>query len=151
MSKRMTGNEYRTILVCVDDCRDDSPDGRIYSASRDQPLLFRGTMRFLLETGKLLDSMNFPQPFEIPRSFRPVCPIEETVPPAESEQHCGKIATFALRVLFRQNASWQGSVAWLEGRQEDNFRSTLELLLLMHSAYCAQESETENEQKMGRV
>lgn len=146
MPKRMTGNEYRTILVCVDRCRDDSPDGRIYSAFCDQSLLFHSTMQFLLETEKLLDGMNFPQSFEIPRSFRPVCPVEETFPDVESEQHCGKVATFALRVLFRQNASWQGSVAWLEGRQEDHFRSTLELLLLMHSAYCAQESKTEREQ-----
>jgi hypothetical protein len=39
-----------------------------------------------------------------------------------------------VRVLFRQNASWQGSVTWMEGRQEESFRSALELLLLMKSA-----------------
>jgi hypothetical protein len=39
-----------------------------------------------------------------------------------------------VRVLFRQNASWQGSLTWLEEGKEESFRSVLELLLLMHSA-----------------
>jgi len=42
------------------------------------------------------------------------------------------------RILFRQNASWQGSVVWVEGRQEERFRSALELVLLMDSALTAQ-------------
>jgi hypothetical protein len=37
-------------------------------------------------------------------------------------------------VLFRQNASWQGSITWMEGKQEQSFRSALELIFLMNSA-----------------
>ena len=48
--------------------------------------------------------------------------------------HNGDVATFAVRVLFRQNASWQGSVVWLEGKKEEKFRSALELFNLMGSA-----------------
>ena len=44
------------------------------------------------------------------------------------------MATFAVRVLFRQNASWQGEVTWLEGKREESFRSVLELILLMDGA-----------------
>ena len=40
----------------------------------------------------------------------------------------------SVRILFRQNASWQGSVLWREGGQEERFRSALELVLLMDSA-----------------
>ena len=46
----------------------------------------------------------------------------------------GELATFAVRIIFRQNASWQGSVVWLEGEREESFRSALELVLLMDSA-----------------
>jgi hypothetical protein len=46
----------------------------------------------------------------------------------------GKLATFSMRLLFRQNASWQGSVYWHEGKSDENFRSALELLFLMDSA-----------------
>ena len=50
----------------------------------------------------------------------------------------GRLAPFIVRILFRQNASWQGSVVWVEGRQEERFRSALELVLLMDSALTAQ-------------
>ena len=53
---------------------------------------------------------------------------------AAAKQKNGKVATFFIRVLFRQNASWQGSVFWHEGKQEERFRSVLELLLLINSA-----------------
>ena len=33
-----------------------------------------------------------------------------------------------------QDASWQGSVTWLEQGQEESFRSVLELILLLDSA-----------------
>lgn len=45
-----------------------------------------------------------------------------------------KLATFYVRILFRQNASWQGTVLWSEGSQEERFRSALELALLLDSA-----------------
>ena len=54
--------------------------------------------------------------------------------PPDSEIREGKLGTFALRVLFRQNASWQGSVTWLEENREESFRSALELIWLIDSA-----------------
>ena len=44
----------------------------------------------------------------------------------------GAVETFSLRILFRRNASWQGSLAW--DSREEQFRSILELLLLMDRA-----------------
>jgi len=46
----------------------------------------------------------------------------------------GEQETFDVKILFRQNASWQGSVVWLEQKQEQSFRSVLELILLFDSA-----------------
>ena len=42
--------------------------------------------------------------------------------------------TFIIRVQHRQNASWQGSVQWVEGGKEQHFRSALELIKLMDEA-----------------
>ncbi len=42
--------------------------------------------------------------------------------------------TFAVRPMFEENHTLQGSVSWMEGRQQKNFRSFLELLFLMMSA-----------------
>lgn len=42
---------------------------------------------------------------------------------------------------FGKMPSWQGSVTWLEGGQEESFRSVLELLMLMNSALSEEEKD----------
>ena len=54
--------------------------------------------------------------------------------PADEKFRKGKLATFVVKVLFRQHTSWQGSITWLEEQSEQAFRSVLELILLMDSA-----------------
>ena len=39
--------------------------------------------------------------------------------------------TFVIQVRMQQNATWQGSVHWVEGEQTKHFRSALELIRLM--------------------
>jgi hypothetical protein len=71
------------------------------------------------------------------KSFVPTKPL---VPPRKNrletpqEERVGKLATFSLRVLFQQNASWQGVITWLEGRQSQSFRSVLDLTHHLNSA-----------------
>lgn len=48
------------------------------------------------------------------------------------------LATFTLRILFRQNASWQGTLGWKEEGREAQFRSVLELLKLLDSVLTVQ-------------
>lgn len=43
-------------------------------------------------------------------------------------------ASFLIQVQFRQNATWQGSIQWLDKKKTQRFRSTLELIQLMDSA-----------------
>ncbi len=43
------------------------------------------------------------------------------------------IAAFRINILFRQNASWQGSLIWLDKSVESQFRSVLELIMLLDS------------------
>ena len=42
--------------------------------------------------------------------------------------------TFLLNIQDQQNATWQGSVTWIERQQQQNFRSALELIKLIESA-----------------
>lgn len=42
--------------------------------------------------------------------------------------------TFIIKVLYRQNATWQGTIQWIEGRQTRQYRSVNELLKLMDEA-----------------
>ena len=141
MQRDVRGNEYRTALVCVDDRRDGRFSGRLYHPFWDGEVTFGSVMEFLLKMEGLLDQMRFPQSFTAKRAFTE--PAEqETVPrpPAETRQE-GAEATFYLRVMFRQNASWQGTVKWAETGQEESFRSVLELLLMMDSAMSGEAPE----------
>ena len=46
----------------------------------------------------------------------------------------GECATFVVHVMYRQNATWQGSVLWEEAQERQNFRSALELIKLIAGA-----------------
>ena len=42
--------------------------------------------------------------------------------------------TFVVEVIDQQNASWQGTVNWINTGKKENFRSALELIRLIDSA-----------------
>lgn len=54
-------------------------------------------------------------------------------------------ATFTIQIQFQQNATWQGTIAWVEGRKSQKFRSELEMLKLMMEAVAANESDKAKE------
>jgi hypothetical protein len=138
MIDRAQGNVFRTTLVCVDDSQDGRFTGRLYNTYRQEGLRFQGVLEFLSQMEELLDSMKLPQSFTTKRSFSPMEALEPMM--SGAEQCPGQEATFLLRVLFRQNASWQGSVTWVEAKAETPFRSALELLLMMRSALAGGET-----------
>ncbi|MDD2978642.1 MAG: hypothetical protein PHN80_01585 [Hespellia sp.] len=45
-----------------------------------------------------------------------------------------RTGTFIVKVLERQNATWQGSVTWVDEHKEQYFRSALELLKMIDGA-----------------
>lgn len=132
MTVKIKGEEYRSTTVCIDSYENGVPCGRLYNRYLPEGKLFCGVTRFLIEMEQLLNDMDFPKAFTEIRHFTP-CASNETGSP-ETEIRMGAAATFTIRVLFRQNASWQGSVVWQEGKQERSFRSALELILLMDNA-----------------
>lgn len=132
MTDRIWGEEYRTTLVCVDSYEQGVPRGRFYNPYMPKEKSFHSLTHFLQEMDGTLDAMDFPRAFTATRTFAPT-PRLDTGPPGE-ETRTGQKATFTIRILFRQNASWQGSITWLEGKREQSFRSVLELILLMGSA-----------------
>ena len=132
MAVKAWGNEYRTTMVCVDVYEDGAISGRFYNPYINNGQEFGSLMEFLKALDRTLDTMNFPQSFTAARTFAPAPTIQSEA--ADPGSRTGKIATFAVKILFRQNASWQGSVVWLEEEREESFRSALELIFLMDSA-----------------
>lgn len=132
MQERPRGNEYRTTVVCIDSYEGCVPKGRFYNPAREGGTAFGSLSQMVAEMEDMLDEYQIPQSFTTVRRFSHGCARPRSA--AEDLEQQGKKATFLVRILFRQNASWQGSVSWLEGRQEESFRSVLELILLMDGA-----------------
>ena len=132
MAARAWGAEYRTTTLCIDSYENGVPKGRFYNPFLKGGRTFESLTQFLLEMESVLDSMDFPRAYTATRTFAP--PGECGAPLTVTENHKGAAGTFFLRILFRQNASWQGSLLWVEGRQEQSFRSALELIMLLDNA-----------------
>ena len=43
-------------------------------------------------------------------------------------------ATFVIQVQFRRNATWQGTIQWVDQNKRQSFRSTLEMIRLIDEA-----------------
>ena len=132
---KLSGENYRSTRLCVDSYERGVMKGRCYNAGLGGGCKeFEGLVQFLTSTEALFDAVHFPQSFTAKRSFTPP-PVDLSprvnLAPGPQTGMCG---TFIIRLLFRQHASWQGSVTWIEGGGEQAFRSVLELILLLDSA-----------------
>ena len=106
-------------------------------------------MELIEQMEHIFNELDYPQSVMTLRSFEGTESVERdkvmknrtTSAPALNAR--GEMATFQVRVMFRQNASWQGSVRWVEEGKEENFRSVLELLHLIDSAIPSSEKQAE--------
>lgn len=53
--------------------------------------------------------------------------------------------SFVITIRGQENHTWQGSISWVEGKKQENFRSVLELIRLMDSAISHDEGEEQDE------
>lgn len=131
--RKIWGEKYRSWVLCIDRYDAAVLCGRLYHPEVPQGEGFRSLMELLVRMEELLDEMQFPQSFTSVRGFG--MPERLNLHTGlDMELRPGELATFQVRILFRQNASWQGTLSWLDEQREEHFRSTLELVLLLHSA-----------------
>ena len=125
----------QTILVCVDSYENGVPRGQLYLPGQEGQR-FDSLSQLLLRAERLLERGGSVQSFTTPRVFALPKPLGDA--PCDTEELTrGSAATFEMRVLFRQHASWQGELLWLEKNTRQSFRSVLELITLMDSALRA--------------
>ena len=132
MAGRKFGEPYRLFRVCVDSYEAGALKGWLcHPEMENEGAAFQSLAQMLVRMENMMDEARFPQAFTAKRTF---LPVETAAQTAEAIRKRGEKATFVVRVMFRQHTSWQGSVTWLEGHNEETFRSVLELILLMDSA-----------------
>ena len=132
MKAQMFCDPAKMYVVCVDSYNDKILEGRIYNVLRDSSVPFKSAVDMLVKLEMLLDEAKLVQSYSVKRVFAPNMASGSLVQAGSVED--GKLATFSLKILFRQNASWQGSVLWCDKNSEESFRSVLELLMLMDNA-----------------
>ena len=127
-------------MICIDSYADSNPTGRMYNMHYNEIQPFRSLSELLFRIEESLDDLKFPRAFESIRRFdAQKKSIEKS--DCTLKMLSGSLATFSVKILFRQNASWQGSVNWLEGKSQESFRSVLELVSLMDSALTEEKED----------
>ncbi|HOF99519.1 MAG TPA: hypothetical protein PK438_01355 [Clostridia bacterium] len=120
--------EIKTSLVKITSYADRELRGTLYNPYFARELRFSNALQFLALVEELLDAIGCPQKAMETPGFRSArC---ESAPEEDAHERPA-LATFKLNVLFRQNASWQGRLVWLEKKSETQFRSVLELLMIL--------------------
>lgn len=127
------------LTIRIDSYENRCPKGVLRSTQVEGDIAFNGAIDLLLRAEEIMDTTNSPQRNEEPRSFTPVCPVKSIEEPAAVSGKAKAKAVLHLNVMFRQNATWQGSLVWADKGQEARFRSVLELIHLLDSVFASEE------------
>ena len=126
---KMMGSDVK---VCVYSCDKQEIRGKIYHCSLKEPMDFRGISDMLLKVENIYDDIGFPLATPARRSINPG---ESTVQPLRYYHDFKDFASmegekfaFFLKVRYRQNVSWQGSIHFSGDVSSYQFRSVLELM-----------------------
>lgn len=139
-SKAM-GYKEQALRLCVDQVDGNKIQGRVFSMRLAVPVAFGDLSDFILKMDAVMDAQNFPQSFQRKRAFKKAgddglkgdakAAVEGTgMSEAEVEAAVGLVDTFTVRVVTRQNASWQGHVEIPDGAPIP-FDSALEMAAIV--------------------
>ncbi|MDL2225910.1 hypothetical protein LJC20_06960 [Eubacteriales bacterium OttesenSCG-928-M02] len=121
------------VVICIDAYRDQEIEGRILYHKDTVVVPFFDINQLMAEMEHFFDDISYPQAAMEHRSFlkkggKGSGEGQPQTAEAYDATPKGRLATFAVQVQFRQNASWQGRMEWVEGQEVQPFRSELELL-----------------------
>lgn len=136
-SRRVIPEDLRTCVIRIYEYDDKNMQGTVNFLYLNEELQFHNLTRLLLLMEDAMDELDIPQATMRSRRFTTEPkPAERLSLTQQADAFAGRkvLATFNLKVIFRQSGSWQGKLSWVEAGREESFRSTLELIKLMDSA-----------------
>jgi len=125
---------------------DGSLRGELHSQYFKKPFIFTSLVRMIEKMEKTFDTKGFPEKFMLPRTFSEEKPVRhrrgtdliETVKEADAPEEPlapgDRKCTFEISVRYRRNAEWQGQIHWIEQDKNFDFKSILEMLIMMSNA-----------------
>lgn len=132
---RFVPHDMKKSVIKVFEYNEMNISGIIVNPHYEKEMYFKSTTQLLKMLDQLQDEINFPDKSMQTRSFVNEAVKSPVEAPAEPDLQKNRktIASFEISILFRQNASWQGSVVWMEKATSAEFRSVLELIFLIDS------------------
>ena len=109
MKERLYGNEYRYFVIYIDEFNNNIISGNYYNSYLRNEIKFYGLLDLILKIDDLLNEMGNVQQDCIIRNFTKNLNLVNNLENNLKLKN-GKIATFSIKIMFRQNASWQGSI-----------------------------------------
>ena len=145
MSEQKTGKKEARIYplngirLCIDRTVGNLV-GRIYSKLSKNPIPFESSKQMILEADDFFDHQGYPQRFLEPRSFQKNTGTisrfhfpKQAVPDAMILEQKGDCFTLDVIVQSRRQAGCQGIVIEPEGDFVSDFKSELELLMILEN------------------
>ncbi|MBS4022814.1 MAG: hypothetical protein KGZ79_10425 [Dethiobacter sp.] len=141
-AKKNTRNISADFIVRVSSVQNATWQGKIEHIQSGQAQLFRSFLEMLFLAQEKLDTLGYPQPDTELRSwsnkkYNYLSRGGKTEMANCNEQEVSLPVgglSFLIRVQFRQNSTWQGTVQWLDKKKTRPFRSLLELVNLVNEA-----------------
>lgn len=128
------------VVLCVDRISRHRMTGRLYHRYSKQVIPFVSGEQAVFLMEQLFDSLRFPYPSTLERSFSeelksaPTSRQERLMNDEDLLSRHGDLGSFIVRVQHRQNSSWQGTLTWMERDKTVHFRSIWEMIKLVESA-----------------
>ncbi len=114
--------------------------GQIYNPYYNKAFTFDNEYEMLRGMDDLFESLEFPQAcfewrsFENKKTKQVIRRAEDTMNEDISNLLKNEKTTFVVNVQYRKNATWQGTITWVEENRTQHFRSAFEMLKLMEAA-----------------
>ena len=143
-----TGIPYNISIytICVDGYKNKSISGSFINNHYGDEVKFNSTFEMLSDMENIMNITGSPKKYEKDRSFF----VDDDKNGNDNDNDPskllklnsfneydkkGELATFYIKIRFRQNSSWQGNITWREGGKTEDFRSVFELLKIIDSAF----------------
>jgi len=128
-------DEMRVNVLRITSYKDKNFEGYLENPFYNEVKWFNNLTHLLFLLEETADELNYPQRSNERRSIMDKPPdVKRSDSHSSQERHLSKpIASFKIRIMFRQNVSWQGYCEWMDEKKGANFRSALELVQLMDS------------------
>jgi len=139
MKATLNGDPSQSIVYLMP-MQNQTMNGFVYSKYFNKAFRFHNEYQMLSAMDDLFDSVAFPQALLERRSFlnrkikKIIKKADDGMEEITENSLKNEKTTFVVHVQYRQNATWQGSITWVEQNRTQNFRSSLEMLKLMEEA-----------------